>query len=195
LRWRQQLLRSDDEQVRHELREALESMLPKTLEVSVLDMKGAADYEKPLLVKFDVKGQLGSFAGKRLLLPADLFRAGDTATFPEAKRDLPVYFHYPEVTVELVRMNFPQGLAIEAAPSDAKYSIKGAAVYSLTSTQAANSITVRRDFVFNQAIFPVDDYSSLREFYSQFEAKDKDSLVLKATAMADGNKGSAGQAP
>ena len=184
LRWRQQSLRGDDDSLRRDLRKTLEEMVPKTLEVNVANIKGLDDIEKPLLVKFDITGSMGIATGKRLVLPVDLFLAQGTAMFPEEKRDMAVYFHYPQTTIDVLRISFPKELTIEAAPAASKFAIKGTAVYSMVPAQAANSVTVRRDYVFNDAIVASGDYLELRKFCSQFQAKDQESIVLKTAAVA-----------
>ena len=179
IEWRQRALRGDPESMRHALRTYLENHLPKTLDVTVSSIKDIDDYEKPLSVDFDVKGTLGTPTGKRLLLPVDIFMAQSTASFPHEKRDLAVYFHYAQAVQDAVRIYLPKNLTVEAAPASSKFDIKGSAIYSMTVAPATDNITSRRTYVFNDIVTPPADYASLRSFYSQFEAKDQESVVLK----------------
>ena len=64
-------------------RSMLQALVPKSLEVKVAEIKNLDDYEQPLNVSFDVTGTLGTPTGKRLVMPVDLFTAGETATFPQ----------------------------------------------------------------------------------------------------------------
>jgi len=185
LHWRQESLRGDDESVRHRLRTTLEDMVPKTLEVTVKEIKGLDAYEEPLLVTYEVSGKLGTPAGKRLVVPVDLFSARQSATFPGEKRETPVYFRYPRVVTDALRINLAKGLAIEAAPASSKFDLKGAATYLMTVTPSADSVTVHRDCIFGAVIVPNSSYAALRSFYSQFEAKDQESVVLKVASNAD----------
>ncbi len=180
LRWRHVALRGDEEGLNKGLREALEAMLPKSLNVKVSDVKNVADYTKPLVVSYAVTGVLASGSGKRMIVPPDLFLASESATFPHEKREMAVDFHYPTLTQDAVKINLPQQLTVEAAPNSAKFRMKDAAAYSLAITPAATSVTTRRDFVFADVIVLVKDYPDLRSFYSQFESKDQESIVLKA---------------
>lgn len=179
LSWRQTSLRGDEESLKHGLRTHLEDMLPKSLEVKVSEIKGLDDYEKPLTVSYEVKGTLGTATGKRLLMPADLFLAGSTATFPHEKRELAVYFHYPQTIQDALRVNFPEQFVVEGVPSEAKFGMPKLALYSMSVVADPKNFTTRRSYMFAGIIVPPTDYPELRTFYSQFESKDQESVVLK----------------
>jgi hypothetical protein len=184
LHWRHRALSGDDESLRHALRTSLEGMLPKSLEVKVTDIKNLDDYEKPLAVSYEVKGSMGTPTGKRLVMPVDLFTAGATATFPQEKRELAVYFEYAEMVQDALRVNFPKGFAVEATPAEGKFTMPQKAAYDITTTSTPTSFTTRRQFVLGDFLIPSSDYSTLRGFYSQFEAKDQESVVLKVAPAA-----------
>ena len=184
LYWRQQALRGDEEGLRAELRTSLEEKLPKTLEIKVTSIENLKEYEKPLVVKFNATGSIGASTGKRLLVPADIFTVGEGVAFPQEKRDIPVYFHYPQTVLDAVRILLPPTMSVEAIPADGKYSMEGLAAFSLTSTSAPNSVLVRRAYIFGQVIIESKNFPALRTFYSQFEAKDQESIVLKAGSPA-----------
>ena len=120
------------------------------MEVKVEKIDNLTDYDKPLKVKFEAKGTVGTPTGKRLVLPVDLFTTSERATFTQEKRDLAVYFHYPETVVDAVRINLPATMSVEAVPPVSKLSIPNTALYSLEATPAANSVTVRRTFSFRR---------------------------------------------
>jgi len=179
LEWRETALLGDEESLHHDLETSLQESLPKSIEVKVSGIKNLEDYENPLLVSYDVTGTLGEATGKRLVIPVDIFKASAAATFPETKRELAVYFHYPEWVQDGVKIVLPKGLMVEAAPTDADFEVKGVAKYVMKVAQTPTSIAVRRDYLLGQVIVPPDHYAELRGFYSQFEAKDHESVVLK----------------
>jgi hypothetical protein len=154
-------------------------MLPKTLEVKVTEIKDLDAYEKPFGVSYDVTGHLGTPTGKRLVLPVDLFEASATAAFPHEKREQAVYFRYPQVKQDALRINFPKGFAVEAVPDAAKYSIPTRQSYALTVESAPNSFTTRRTYAVGDVLVTVPEYPELRKFHTQFESKDQESVVLK----------------
>jgi hypothetical protein len=189
--WRHSALSGDVESLNHELVKWLGERVPKSLEVKVSEMVDVDDYEKPLVVMFDVKGTMGTVTGKRLLMPADFFEAGATATFPHEKREQAVYFHYPQSTLDALRVNFPKEFELEATPDSAKFSYPGAEQYTLAITSAPTSFTTRRGHLRGEVLVMQKDYDALRKFYAQFESKDQESVVLKVVssgAAAGGNQ-------
>ncbi len=184
VRWRHTALSGDDESLKHELRTSLEEIIPHTLEVKDVTVSNIADYENPLKVTYTVQGTVGSWTGKRLVVPADLFLVNQKATFPHEKREVAVDFRYPSSTRDALRINFPSNFSIEAAPSNAKYGMKQMAGYGMAVESAPTSFTTRRDYIFGELYIMPDEYAQLRSFYSQFEANDQQSVVLKSTAAA-----------
>lgn len=179
MHWRQTALRGDEESLRHGLSNTLEHMVPKTLEIEVSEIKGLKEYDSPLAVSYKVKGSMGAVTGKRVLLPTDIFLADGEATFPHEKRELAVYFSYPQYVQDAIRVNFPATYTVEAVPSSSKFKFADGAAYALNVTAGINNITTRREFLRNSVIVPVPEYGALRTFYSQFESKDQENTVLK----------------
>jgi transglutaminase-like putative cysteine protease len=181
LRWRQTALRGDEAGIKHDLRAFLENVIPKSLDVKDVIISNLDNYEEHLQVSYTVDGTLGTWAGKRLIMPADIFSAHAKATFPDQTRDIAVYFHYPSFVRDALRINFPANFSIEAAPSAAKFKMENLALYSMDVTPAPNNFTTRRDYACNTVVFLPTEYSQLRSFYSQFEANDQQSVILKST--------------
>ena len=190
LRWRQTALRGDDESLKHELRTSLEEIIPRSLEIKDVTVANVGDYESPLKVSFNVEGTVGTWAGKRFVLPADFFLANQKATFPDEKREIAVDFNYPRQTRDALRINFPSSFSVEAATAAAKYSLGNLFAYAMTVTPDATGITTRRDYASEAVYVLPDEYPQLRAFYSQFETNDRQSIVLKSasshTATASG---------
>ena len=196
LRWRQAALQGDEESVRKELREHLEALVPRTLELEVAEIKGLKDYEKPLEVSYQVKGGMGNSVGKRVMLPADIFQSNHAATFPHEKRETAVYFEYPRMIQDAVRIRLPHELAVEAVPATAKYDLPKIGAYVFKVEDAPNSVTTRRDFIFADVIILPKEYPNLRSFYAQLESKDQETVILKpASAVTASNTETPAPAP
>lgn len=179
LHWRQQALKGDKESTDHSFNTMMETLVPKTVEVKIKEIKNLTDYNQPLMLTYEVHGTIGTSAGKRVILPVDLFVAGQSAKFPHEKRDLPVYFHYPETIQDAMRVNLPKTMTPEATPEPAKIGFNKVAIYNITFDKDAKGVTVRRDFIFNDVLISLANYGDLRKFYSQLESKDQESVVLK----------------
>jgi Domain of Unknown Function with PDB structure (DUF3857)/Transglutaminase-like superfamily len=182
LRIRHNALRGDDESLKHQLRTSVEEIIPHTLEVKDVTVSNVTDYENPLKVTYTVEGTVGSWTGKRLVVPADIFFSNEKATFPHEKRDIAVDFNYPRQVKDALRIVLPSNFTIEAAPNTAKYSIPKIAAYGMTVEQSPTWFTTRREYDFGDFLVLPDQYTELRTFYSQFEANDQQSVVLKSVA-------------
>lgn len=182
LTWRQLGLRGDEESVKQALREDLEEMLPESMEVKLLELKHLAEYDQPLIANFEVKGKLGTGTGKRLIVPVDIFRSRATASFPHEKREMAVYFHYPQLVQEVQRIEFAPEIEVEAKPEALKANFQNVGEYQMETKVAGQLVTSQRTYVFSSAIVPVKDYDELRAFFSKMETKDKESIVLKTVA-------------
>ena len=182
--WRQRSLTGDATSLDREIRTSVEHMLPQGMEVKVSSINQIDDYEKPLLVKLQVKGALGSSTGKRLLVPGDIFEANAKPTFPHEKREISVYFQYPHMNQDAVRINFPATFTIESLPAGDKSTFEKFAGYSMTTESTPNSFTVRRNLSMGEIFFKTDEYTGLRTFYSKFENKDQEPVVLTSASVA-----------
>jgi hypothetical protein len=183
IHWRLRSIEGDSASLEREIRTSVEQLMPAGIELKVASIDKLEDYEQPLVANIEVKGTLGSSTGKRVLIPGDIFEASAKPAFPHEKRDLPVYFPYPHMTQDAVRIRFPQTLSVESLPAGDKTSFEKSIAYSLSSESAAGSFTVRRNYVLGEIVFTPPQYASLRTFYSKMENKDQESVVL-ATATA-----------
>ena len=182
LRWRHLALRNDEGELRERMKKELEGMLPGGSQVEIKSISGLTDGEVPLKVSATVDGHIGNAVGSRVMLPSALFEANSRPTFPHDKRDLGVYFPYAQIVQDAARYTLPAGFTVEAAPGKEVVQFQNLAAYSQTSSQTANTVTIRRDLILGDLYFPVSDYPQLRTFYNDFEHKDHGSLVLKRTA-------------
>jgi hypothetical protein len=180
LGWRQSYLRGDETSLKHDLQTSMERLLPGGMDVKVTAIEQLDDYEQPLIAKFDVKGQIASSTGKRLLITGDIFQANAKPTFPHEKRTLPVYFEYSSARLDAVRIHFPPTMVLESAPATMELPYQKTAVYSLKSETTANSVTVRRNFLVGEIVFTKEEFPDLRSFYTKLETKDQEPVVLKA---------------
>jgi hypothetical protein len=181
LRWRQRALAGDATSLDREVRSSVERLMPQGIEVKVTSITNVESYEQPLIANLEVKGSLGSSTGKRLLLPGDIFEANAKPSFPHEKRAIPVYFPYPRMVQDAVRINFPTTLKVESLPPGDKSAFEKYAAYVMSTESTATSFTVRRNYVLGDIVFTPEQYSSLRVFYSKMENKDQETVVLTST--------------
>jgi hypothetical protein len=184
LKWRQKALVDDKETVERELKDSVERMLPGGMDLKVLSINHLEDYEEPLTATLEVKGPIGSPTGKRLLIPGDIFESNSKATFAHDKRELPVCFQYRYAARDAIRINFPAGFQVESVPSEGSVKLPKMAVYNLKATADDKGVTIRRDLYLAEITYMTKEYPDLKTFYTQFEAKDQEPIILKVAATA-----------
>ena len=184
VRWRHVALSGDDESLKNDLRTHLERMVPKSLEVKVDRIDNIKDYEQPLTVVYQVSGGIGNSVGKRVVMPSDLFESGSSALFSDAKRVQAVYFHYPQLTQDALRINIPKGFSVEAVPTQTKLSLPQQEMYEFQVTPDERGVTARRNRAQGEIVVLPKDYDGLRNYYSQVQTKDQESVVLTTAATA-----------
>lgn len=184
LSWRQDYLRGDATSVNRDLQRGMEKLMPAGMDVKVKSIDKLEDYEEPLVIKFDVKGQIASSTGKRLLVPNNIFEVNTKPAFPHEKREEPVYFDYAHSVLDAVRVTF--SLSVESVPASDQLPFQKTAVYALQVQSAPTSVVVHRNLLIGDIIFTLDQYPELRTFYNKFEAKDQEPFVLKVAAPAAG---------
>lgn len=179
LHWRHVALKNDDTELKDRLKKEIESLLPGGADVAVESITNADNGELPLRVQASVKGHIGNSAGSRVMLPSVLFENNSRPHFPHEKRQQGVYFPYSEMQQDAVRYTLPASWAVESAPTGKTAQYEKLAAYSLNSTQKANTITLRRDFIMGDIYFEHDKYDALRKFFNDFEAIDHSTVIIK----------------
>jgi uncharacterized protein DUF3857/transglutaminase superfamily protein len=192
LHWRQKSLTGDATSLERDLTDSIKQLLPQGMEVKVTSIQKLADYEQPLTVNLAVTGTLGSFTGKRILLPGDVFESNSRDTFPQEKRAIPVYFSYPHMMQDAVRVKFPASLNVESLPTSEKIPFQNFAAYSMSTSSTPTSVTVQRNYSLGEIIYLAKEYPELRSFYSKMETKDQESVVLTTAPVKAGKPVPAG---
>jgi hypothetical protein len=86
------------------------------------------------------------------------------------------------VAHDAIRINFPSSFQVESVPTAGSFTIPKTAVYNFKSDADGRGVTIRRDLYMGEVLFLQKQYPDLRSFYSQFEAKDQEPIILKVAA-------------
>lgn len=95
-------------------------------------------------------------------------------------RTYPVDFGSPFEKVVLAKITIPEGYTLDDVPQNKMLALpggKGKYIYSLNVL--GNTINLTSTLAINKALFVQDEYPILREFYTQFVAKQNEQIVLK----------------
>ena len=189
LRWRQDALRYDLDEVKHRFDRWLQSMTPEGVEVHVDHFLGLDNPDSSLMAIIKAQGTLGAATSKRLLIPGFFFETGGRVPFVDQSRRIqPVDMHYGEQITDQVVYHLPTGLAVESAPQDTKVVWEGHAALVAKSKAEPAQVTVVRQFSRAFTLAKPDEYQDLRAFYQKVAAADQQQLVLTgASSAAKGN--------
>jgi hypothetical protein len=161
-----------------ELEDELKAMLPASAIVQLNSVVGWDDAEKQLSANFKVEiPSYASSAGKRMLVPTNLFESRNRQPFAHGERKHPVYFNFPYYLMDETTITFPAALQMEnlteVPPVRTDYSL-----YSLTRSAKGNTVTISRTYAMAGIAFHQNEYADLRKFFDTVNAGDSQPLVL-----------------
>lgn len=187
LHWRQLNLTSDSDEVKKQLTESLQTLLPNGMNIEIAGMKGLDTSEGFFQVTAKVSGAVGTVTGKRILLPAFLFSTVSQRQFvSEDKRDAPVDMHYAEQVMDEVTYHLPAGYTLEGAPQSAQLPWPDHAALVVKVTSTPNSIDVKHIYARAFVLLDAKEYPALHDYYGKLAASDQQQVVLAASS-ASGN--------
>jgi transglutaminase-like putative cysteine protease len=95
-------------------------------------------------------------------------------------RKFPVDFGCPLIESFVFSMDIPQGYQIEDMPKNLSMSTPDkSATFSYAIGQTGDKIQLRTRLVINRPIYEVDEYQTIRTFFTQLIAKQEEQIVLK----------------
>ncbi len=188
LRWRQLNLTSDPEEAKKQLNESLREVLPEGISAELDKIQGLESAAGFLSITEKVSGQLGSFTGKRLLLPGFFFSSGAHVQFAaEEKRESAVDLHYAEQVIDDAVYHLPAGFAVEGSPQPVQLPWPEHAALVVKTVPGAGTIDIKHIFARAFVLLDPKEYPALREYYQKVATNDQQQLVLAQTAGTAGN--------
>src|SRR5579864_4799944 len=171
-------LKTDAAGRKKELEDELKSILPAGAQVQLDTAAGWDDAEKQLSANFSVEiPSYASSAGKRMLVPTNLFESHARQPFAQGERKQPVYFNFPYYVADETQITFPSTFKMEeladVQPIRTDYSL-----YQLNHSARGNIVTINRAFAMAGIAFHQNEYAELRKFYGSVSAGDSQPLVL-----------------
>ena len=144
--------------------------------------RGWESGEEPLLARFTVDvPRFALPAGKRLLLPANLFHSTQMEAFTSADRKFPVYFPYTYEEIDNVTIELPEGYEATALPNG--QDVKSTSTrFIITRSSKSNHLLLTRALVVNSIYFPPDQYSPLKSFFEKLQTADEEQIVIEESA-------------
>ena len=184
LRWRQEALTTDEQEVNKDFESELQARVPDGVHLKMNHFIGLTDNSSMLMAVVSVSGALGTQTGKRVILPSAFFEANVKPLFPEEKRENPIDLRYPYVTQDKVNLTLAPGLSVDSVPSAAEIPLQRNAIYRATYSVEGNVYHEMRIEGVGITLYKPADYAQLREFFQKTGAQDQEPVVLKRTAIA-----------
>ena len=177
LRWRQEALRNDNDEVKKRFDSDLQAIVPEGVEARVDHFLGMDDPNSNLMATVSIKGSLG--AAKGISLPVLFLGShGHTPFVNEDKRVEPVDMNYGGRVTDQITYHLPEGKTVDGGPQNSNFSWTGHALFVVKTTTPPGQVvvtdTLARAFTFAKP----DEYQQLRGFYEKLAVVDQEKWVL-----------------
>ncbi|MDT7807210.1 MAG: hypothetical protein QOJ70_1023 [Acidobacteriota bacterium] len=162
------------------------------VEITDIKVENVSDPVKPFIYSFHVRvPAYAQRTGKRLFIQPAFFQKGLGPRFSTATRHHLVYFHYPWSEEDHVRIELPEGFALDSPESPGGVNGGEVSKYEPLAqvTKDGRTLIYTRKFYFGKGggeplLFPVSSYPSLKNYFDQVNKEDGHTLALKQGATA-----------
>ncbi len=177
---RQIAFKTDEEGRKKHLEAEVKRMLPSGATVQFISATGWDTPDVQLSANFKVEvPSFATAAGKRVMVPSNLFEAASVQPFAHGERKHPIYFEYPYYTMDDVQITFPASLKPESIPKTAPVKTTYS-IYTVQRNVTGNTIAYTRDFGMAGVAFKAADYPELQNFFAGMLNGDSEQFILTA---------------
>ena len=160
-----------------DLEDELLSWLPQGSGVRLQEVQGWDSSEDALLAHFEVEvPRFASVVGKRLAIPAGLFRTPHMDAFEAEDRKYPLYFPYTYEEVDNVTIQLPPGYVVETLPDGQDVTLSSTRFITSRAVKEA-AVVQTKVLVVNSIYFQPQQYEDLRRFFGKLKATDEEQTV------------------
>lgn len=179
---RQDVRNADDVTRKKFLEDRIRGQIPGVAQAELISKPDWSSSDTPLTADFNVKVTgWASLAGKRTIMPAGVFSAGEKRTFEHENRVYPIYHHYPYEKDDDVTIELPEGLQASSVP--APQTRDGHVMYyRLTAENNKTTVHLTRQLKVNFMYLEAKYYPALRDFYQFVRTGDEEQVLLETAA-------------
>jgi hypothetical protein len=168
---------SDEVERKKFLEDLLMAQIGMAAEADLTNKPDWTSAETPLVAEFNLKiPGWASSAGRRVLIPAAIFTAGEKGVFEHANRVQPIYFEYPYEKVDDVTVELPAGWQVSSIPTPQNQNGK-VVVYSLKVEQTSGTLRLTRKLTVDVLLVEQKYYPALRNFFQGVRTSDGAQIV------------------
>ncbi len=171
--------RADEVARKKFLEERVTSQISVAAEAELTNKPDWANAETPLVAEFALKiPGWASNAGKRVVLPAAIFTAGEKGVFEHANRVQPIYFDYPYQKADDVTIELPAGWQVSSVPPPQDLNGR-VVVYNAKVEQSHGALRLTRKLTIDVLLVEQKYYPALRNFFQALRTSDGVQIVLQ----------------
>ena len=170
---------ADDVERKKYLEEELKAQIELGTEVELTNKPDWTSSETPLIAEFNLKiPGWASNAGKRVIVPAAIFTAGEKGLFEHANRVHPIYFNYRHVKADDVTVELPPGWQVSSVPPPQDHN-GNVIIYSLKVEQNPKTLRLTRKLTIDTLLVEQKYYPALRNFFQTVSTSDGVQIIVQ----------------
>lgn len=149
-----------------------------TIDETTIGLNGSERRSGPVEVTFRLEApNFAPRTERRLLLRPALLNRPDESFLPWQRRENDLYFQYPWSEREHVRIELPEGFAVEQLPPPVALDM-GAASYRCSFHAEDGALVYHRTLLVNAIFFPVDQFQAVKEFFDRVHQADRTVVAI-----------------
>jgi hypothetical protein len=161
------------------LEERVTSQIGVAAEAELTNQPDWNGSETPLVAEFNLKiPGWTSNAGKRVVIPAAVFTAGEKGLFEHANRTNHIYFEYPYQKTDDLTIELPPGWSVNSLPPPQDQD-KNVVAYTLKVDQAPGTLRLTRKLSINVLLLEQKYYTALRNFFEVVRTSDGEQIIVQ----------------
>ena len=178
---------SDDVARKKYLEDHAVSEISASAQAELTNQPDWSSSETPLVAEFKLKiPGWASNAGRRAMIPAAIFTAGEKTTFEHTNRVHPIYFRFPHEKVDDITIALPLGWQVASVPK-AQDTDAHVVHYQMKVDSNPSSLHLTRKITVDLMLLDVKYYPALRGFFEVVRTGDGAQIVLQPGEVHAGN--------
>ena len=170
---------ADDVERKKYLEERVTSQVGAAAETELTNKPDWINSETPLVAEFNLKiPGWASNAGRKVMIPAAIFTAGEKGLIEHADRVHPVYFEYPHEKADDVTIELPPGWEVRSVPAPLNND-QHVMSSALQVEQGHGTLRLTRKFAIDVLLLQPKYYPAVQDFFRVLRSGDEEQIVLQ----------------